>query len=139
MATSVLAPGDIASPIRGLLRGQSNVNVILGEVTSVDKDERYVTGRLSDGARTLIEYDYLILATGVRHSYFGKDEYEKHAPGLKSMSDALAIRNKFLHAFEQAEVADESDARRLLTFVLVGAGPTGVEMAGLLPRSCAGR
>jgi len=132
VATSVLPPGHIASPIRGLLRRQANVKVTLGEVLGVDKDERYVTVRHSDGSSTSIEYDYLILATGARHSYFGKDGYERHAPGLKSMSDALAIRNRILHAFEQAEVADESDVKSLLTFVMVGAGPTGVEMAGAM-------
>jgi NADH dehydrogenase len=132
VATSVLPPGDIASPIRGLLRRQSNVSVTLGEVMNVDKDERSVAVRHSDGTSMSIEYDFLILATGARHSYFGKDQYERHAPGLKSMSDALAIRNRILHAFEQAEVADDSAVKGLLTFVLVGAGPTGVEMAGAM-------
>ena len=92
VATSVLPPGDIASPIRGILDRQANVSVTLGEVTGVDKAERTVTVDLSDGTRKVIAYDYLVLATGARHSYFGKDEYEKHAPGLKSLADALRRR-----------------------------------------------
>jgi NADH dehydrogenase len=132
VATSVLPPGDIASPIRGILDRQANVSVTLGEVTSVDKTERNVAVDLPDGTSKLIGYDYLILATGARHSYFGKDEYEKHAPGLKSLADALAIRNRILHAFEQAETTEDPVKKGLLTFVLVGAGPTGVEMAGAM-------
>jgi len=132
VATSVLSPGDIASPIRGMLRNQANVSVTLGEVTSVDKGERHVSVDLSDGTIEVISYDYLVLATGARHSYFGKDEYEKHAPGLKSLADALAIRNRILHAFEQAETTEDPVRKGLLTFVLVGAGPTGVEMAGAM-------
>lgn len=132
VATSVLPPGDIASPIRGILDQQVNVSVTLGEVTSVDKAERNVTVDLPDGTSTVIGYDYLVLATGARHSYFGKDEYEKHAPGLKSLADALGIRNRILHAFEQAETTEDPVKKGLLTFVLVGAGPTGVEMAGAM-------
>jgi NADH dehydrogenase len=132
VATSVLSPGDIASPIRGILRGQANVSVTLGEVKSVDKAERNVTVDLSDGTREAIAYDYLVLATGARHSYFGKDEYEKYAPGLKNLADALALRNRILHAFEQAETTEDPVKKGLLTFVLVGAGPTGVEMAGAM-------
>jgi NADH dehydrogenase FAD-containing subunit len=132
VATSVLSPGDIASPIRGILRRQANVSVTLGEVISVDKAERNVTVKLSDGTRDAIRYDYLVLATGARHSYFGKDEYEQHAPGLKSVADALALRNRILHAFELAETTDDPVRKGLVTFVLVGAGPTGVEMAGAM-------
>jgi NADH dehydrogenase len=132
VATSVLSPGDIASPIRGMLRNQANVSVTLGEVTSVDKGERHVSVDLSDGTIEVISYDYLVLATGARHSYFGKDEYEKHAPGLKSLADALALRNRILQAFEQAETTEDPVKKGLLTFVLVGAGPTGVEMAGAM-------
>jgi NADH:ubiquinone reductase (H+-translocating) len=133
VATSVLAPGQIATPIRGILRKQKNVTVILGEVTSVDKDRRCVFVNLKDREGVSLEYDYLILATGVRHSYFGHDEFEKFAPGLKSVADAVAIRNKVLGAFEMAE-AEEDPALHadMLTFVLVGAGPTGVEMASAI-------
>jgi NADH:ubiquinone reductase (H+-translocating) len=133
VATSVLTPGQIGSPIRGILGKQGNMTVILGEVSGVDKEERCVFVNSSDRERVRIGYDYLILATGVRHSYFGHDEFAKFAPGLKSLADAVAIRNKILLAFEQAEAEeDPSRHRDLLTFVLVGAGPTGVEMAGAI-------
>src|SRR5271170_5059608 len=133
VATSVLTPGHIATPIRGILRNQKNTTVILGEVTGVDKDQRHIFVNTADREGVALHYDYLILATGVRHSYFGRNEFEKFAPGLKSLADAVAIRNKILNAFEQAE-AEEDPARHrdLLTFVLVGAGPTGVEMAGAI-------
>ena len=111
VATSVLSPGDIATPIRGMLRDQANVSVTLGEVTGVDKAERMVTVDLSDGTTDVIPFDYLILATGARHSYFGKDEYERHAPGLKSLADALAIRNRILRAFEHAETTEAPSLR----------------------------
>src|SRR5258708_4577218 len=139
VATAVLSPGQIGFPIRGILGKQANTTVILGEVTGVDKEQRclFVNSADRDGVR--VDYDYLILATGVRHSYFGHDEFARFAPGLKSLADAVAIRNKVLQAFEQAE-AEEDPARHrdLLTFVLVGAGPTGVELAaaiGALVRS----
>ena len=133
VATSVLAPGQIATPIRGILRKQKNATVILGEVTGVNKDSRCVVVDSADREGVDIHYDYLVLATGVRHSYFGHNEFEKFAPGLKGLADAVAIRNKILHAFEQAEAEeDPSRHRDLLTFVLVGAGPTGVEMAGAI-------
>jgi NADH:quinone reductase (non-electrogenic) len=133
VATSELSPGQIGFPIRGLLRKQKNTTVILGEVTGVDKDRKYVFVSNADREGVPIAYDYLILATGVGHSYFGHDEFEKFAPGLKSLADAVAIRNKILQAFEQAEAEeDPSRHRDLLTFVLVGAGPTGVEMAGAI-------
>jgi NADH dehydrogenase FAD-containing subunit len=107
--------------------------VILGEVTAVDKDQRCVLVNLADRQQVPIAYDYVILATGLRHSYFGHDEFEKFAPGLKSLADAVAIRNSILQAFEQAEAEeDPSRHRDLLTFVLVGAGPTGVEMASAI-------
>src|SRR5258708_11764561 len=133
VATSVLAPGQIASPIRGILKKQKNATVILGEVTGVNKDLRCVLVNSADRDGVEIPYDYLVLATGVRHSYFGHNEFEKFAPGLKSLADAVAMRNKILQAFEQAE-ADEDPSRHrdLLTFVLVGAGPTGVEMASAI-------
>src|SRR5712692_519685 len=133
VATSVLSTGHIGIPIRGILRRQKNATVIMGEVVGVDKERKCVFVSDADRERVPIEYDYLILATGVTHSYFGHNEYEKFAPGLKSLADAVAIRNKILRAFEQAEAEeDPSRHRDLLTFVLVGAGPTGVEMAGAI-------
>ena len=133
VATSVLAPGQIASPIRGILGKQKNTTVLLGKVSGVDTQGKYVLASDSDRADVRIHYDYLILATGATHSYFGHDEFSKHAPGLKSLADAVAIRNKVLSAFEQAEAEeDPSRHRDLLTFVLVGAGPTGVEMASAI-------
>src|ERR1700722_16631047 len=133
VATSVLAPGQIGTPIRGVLRNQKNTTVILGEVTGVDKDQK--CGFVSDADRqeVPIKYDYLILATGVTHSYFGHNEFEQFAPGLKTLADAVSIRNKILEAFEQAEAEeDPTHHRDLLTFILVGGGPTGVEMAGAI-------
>jgi NADH dehydrogenase FAD-containing subunit len=133
VATSVLAPSQMSSAIRGILGKQKNATVIMGEVTGVDKEKRCVFASDTDRKHVAVPYDYLILATGVRHSYFGHNEFEKFAPGLKSVADAVAIRNKILSTFEQAE-AEENVAlhRDLLTFVLVGAGPTGVEMAAAL-------
>src|SRR5882724_13518438 len=133
VATSVLAPGQISAPIRGILGKQSNTTVIMAEVTGVNKEERYVIANSSDRSQIHLVYDYLILATGQRHSYFGHDEFERFAPGLKSLADAVGIRNRVLQAFEQAE-AEEDPSRHadLLTLVLVGAGPTGVEMAAAL-------
>src|ERR1700733_12246114 len=133
VATSVLTPGQIGSPIRGILRNQKNTAVILGEVTGVDKDQKSVIVRNADREAVSLSYDYLILATGVTHSYFGHNEFETFAPGLKSLADAEAARNKILQTFELAE-AEEDPSRHqdLLTFILVGAGPTGVEMAGAL-------
>ena len=133
VATSVLSPGQIASPIRGILRKQRNTTVILGEVTGVDSDRRRVFVDSVDREGVALEYDYLILATGASHSYFGHDEFARFAPGLKSLADAVSIRNHILRAFEQAEAEEDPKRHRdLLTFVLVGAGPTGVEMAGAL-------
>src|ERR1700686_557173 len=133
VATSVLSPGQIGSPIRGILRNQKNATVILGEVTGVDKEQKRVFVSDADRENVSIAYDYLILATGVSHSYFGHDEFEEFAPGLKSLAGAVEIRNKLLQAFELAEAEeDPSRHRDLLTFVLVGAGPTGVEMAGAI-------
>jgi len=133
VATSVLAPSQIGFPIREILRNQKNTTVILGEVTGVDKEKKGVFVSDADRQDVPLTYDYLILATGATHSYFGRNEFEQFAPGLKSLPDAVATRNKVLRAFELAEA--EEDPRRhrdLLTFVLVGAGPTGVEMAGAL-------
>src|SRR6202023_3186126 len=118
---------------RGILGKQRNTTVILGEVTGVNKDQKYVLVRDADREGVRLPYDYLILATGVTHSYFGHNEFEEFAPGLKSLADAVAIRNRILQAFEEAEAEeDPSRHRDLLTFILVGAGPTGVEMAGAL-------
>ena len=133
VATSALAPGQIASPIRGILRDHTNTTVIQGEVTGVNKERHVVSLNTADREGATLAYDYLILATGVRHSYFGHNEFEQYAPGVKGLADALAIRNKILSAFEQAEAEENFDRHRdILTFVLVGAGPTGVEMAGAL-------
>ena len=133
VATAVLTPSQIATPIRGILRKQKNAVVILGEVTGVDKEQKRVFVSDADRQNVPISYDYLILATGSTHSYFGHNEFEQFAPGLKSLADAEAARNKILQAFELAEAEDDPARHRdLLTFVLVGAGPTGVEMAGAL-------
>jgi NADH dehydrogenase len=133
VATSVLAPGQIGSPIRNILRRQSNTTVILGEVTGLDKGKKCIFVDGADRSRVPISYDFLVLATGVTHSYFGHDEFAAHAPGLKTLADAVAIRNKILQAFEQAEAQEDPGQHRdLLTFVLVGAGPTGVEMASAI-------
>jgi NADH dehydrogenase len=133
VATAVLAPSQMSSPIREVLRRHKNTTVIMGEVTGVDKAQRCVFVNDADREHVPVRYDYLILATGARHSYFGHDEFEKFAPGLKSLADAVGIRNKILSAFEQAEAEKNVDLHRdLLTFVLVGAGPTGAEMAAAL-------
>ena len=126
VATAGLSPAQIAAPIRSILRRQKNVEVLLEEVTGVDTEHHQV----QLGAKRLA-YDFLVLATGARHSYFGHDEWEPFAPGLKSLEDATQIRRRILLAFEKAET--ETDAARqaaLLTFVIIGGGPTGVELAG---------
>ena len=129
VATASLSPADIATPIRGVLRGQRNTEVIMGEVVDVDRASRQIL--LSDGTR--MAYDYLIVATGATHAYFGHPEWEPIAPGLKTVEDATEIRRRFLLAFEAAEQeADDAARRALLTFVIVGAGPTGVEMSGAM-------
>ena len=133
VATSVLTPGQIGSPLREMFRRQKNVTVIMGEVTGVDGERQQVFVDSLDRTHVAIRFDHLVLATGGQHSYFGHDEFEPFAPGLKDLAGAVAIRNKILRAFEQAEA--EEDASRhgdLLTFVLVGAGPTGVEMAAAI-------
>jgi NADH dehydrogenase FAD-containing subunit len=133
VATAVLTPSQIATPIRSILRNQKNVVVIMGEVTGVDVNKKFVTASNVDQQDVPIPYDYLVLATGATHSYFGHDEFAEYAPGLKSLADAEAARNKILQALESAEAeTDPSRHRELLTFVLIGAGPTGVEMAGAL-------
>jgi len=129
VATATLSPGDIASPIRWILRKARNTHVLLGEARAIDLAARRVS--LADGA--VVDYDYLILATGTSHTYFGHDEWEPYAPGLKTLEDALDIRRRILMAFERAErETDPARQQRLLTFVLVGGGPTGVELAGTL-------
>ncbi len=126
VATAGLAPSDIAWPIRGILSKQKNVTVLLDQVTGVDK----TTGEALIGD-SKIRYDYLVLATGARHAYFGHEDWEPYAPGLKSIDDATEIRRRILVAFERAEMTTDVDERtRLLNFVIVGAGPTGVELAG---------
>jgi NADH:ubiquinone reductase (H+-translocating) len=133
VATSVLAPGQIGSAIRNILRKQSNTTVVLGEVTGLDVENKCVFVDGADRYGVPVPYDFLVLATGVTHSYFGHNEFAANAPGLKTLADAVAIRNGILHAFEQAEAEeDPSRHRDLLTFILVGAGPTGVEMAGAI-------
>jgi NADH:quinone reductase (non-electrogenic) len=129
VATATLSPGDIASPIRWILRHAANTRVWLGDVRSIDLSSRRIV--LEDEAA--ISYDYLIVATGTSHTYFGHDEWARYAPGLKTLEDALAIRRRILVAFEEAErEADRARQQRFLTFVLVGGGPTGVELAGTL-------
>jgi len=128
VATAALSPGDIAYPIRSILKRQPNARVLLAEATAVDPGRREV--ELDDGR---VGYDALVIATGARHAYFGHDEWEKDAPGLKTLEDALEIRRRILLAFERAErETDAAHRRDLLTFVIVGGGPTGVELAGAI-------
>ena len=128
VATAALNPADIASPVRSILHDQKNVDVLLGDVTAIDAGRKVV--HLTDGE---VAYDYLIVATGATHSYFGHPEWERFAPGLKTIEDALEIRRRVLLAFEAAEREADAEAQRAwLTFVIVGAGPTGVELAGAL-------
>ncbi|MEN3371218.1 MAG: hypothetical protein V7609_3361 [Verrucomicrobiota bacterium] len=128
VATAALSPADIAAPIRGILGRCPNTEIILAEVKSVD----VVAKKLNLGDQE-VSYDYLILATGSRHSYFGHDEWEKLAPGLKSLEDAVEIRRRLLLAFEYAEkITDETAKAAAMTFVIIGGGPTGVEMAGAI-------
>jgi NADH:ubiquinone reductase (H+-translocating) len=128
VATAGLSPADIASPIRGILRRQRDTTVLLGKVTGVDIAGKAV---LIDERR--VTYDRLVIATGARHAYFNHEEWERFAPGLKKIDDATDIRSRILVAFERAEnSSDDRERRRLLTFVIVGGGPTGVEMAGAI-------
>jgi len=129
VATAALSPGDIASPIRWILRRQQNVEVLMGEVDRVDLARR--EAHLTDGSE--IPYDFAIVAAGATHAYFGHDDWQPYAPGLKTLEDALEIRRRVLLAFERAERESDPERRAaLLTFVVVGAGPTGVELAGAL-------
>ena len=131
VATAALAPSDITAPIRWVLRHQRNAEVLMAEVREIDSQKRVV--RIDDELRE-IPYDYLIVATGSRHAYFGHNEWEPYAPGLKAIEDASEIRRRFLLAFEHAEkTEDEKEREELLTFVIVGGGPTGVELSGAMP------
>jgi NADH dehydrogenase len=128
VATAALSPADVAWPIRAILRKQKNARVIMARVLSVDTQKRLVRA-----SEIELPYDFLVLATGATHSYFGRDDWEPFAPGLKTIADATEIRRRFLLAFERAEVvADDLQRERLLTFVIVGGGATGVEMAGAI-------
>src|ERR1700719_3507389 len=128
VATAALSPADVAWPIRHILRKQKNATVLMAEVSAVDTSKRLVQIESMS-----VPYDFLVLATGATHSYFGHDEWADVAPGLKRIEDATRIRRRILIAFERAELtADEAEQRRLLTFVIVGAGATGVEMAGAI-------
>ncbi|OGS51710.1 MAG: hypothetical protein A3J40_05950 [Erythrobacter sp. RIFCSPHIGHO2_12_FULL_63_10] len=129
VATAALSPADIAAPIRTVLRNQRNVRVILDEAVGIDRHERAV--RLASGRE--VGYDWLIVASGATHSYFGRDHWAQHAPGIKSIEDATAVRRKVLLALELAETEEDRQRREaLLTFVVIGGGPTGVEMAGAI-------
>jgi len=131
VATAALAPSDITAPIRWILRHQRNAEVLMAEVREIDTKKQVV--RIDDELRE-IPYDYLIVATGSRHAYFGHNEWEPYAPGLKAIEDASEIRRRFLLAYELAEkTEDEKEREELLTFVIVGGGPTGVELAGAIP------
>src|SRR5689334_20073932 len=130
VATATLAPTDIATPIRWLLRTQKNMEVLLAEAREIDPKARVVR---CDGGQEL-HYDFLIVAAGARHSYFGHDDWERRAPGLKSIADAIELRRRWLLAFERAErTTDPAEREATLTFAIVGGGPTGVELAGMLP------
>ena len=130
VATAALSPADIAMPIRRILQRQRNARVVLGDVEAVDRAARTIRVRGGDHD---ISYDYLVIATGARHAYFGHEDWEPFAPGLKQIEDATDIRHRVLEAFEKAETeTDLAERRRLLSFAIIGGGPTGVEMAGAI-------
>jgi NADH:ubiquinone reductase (H+-translocating) len=130
VATATLAPTDVAAPVRWLLRNQANAETLLAEVEEIFPERKVV--QCADGRE--LDYDFLIVAAGARHSYFGHEEWEQLAPGLKSIEDALELRRRWLSAFERAEAATDPTVRETnLTFVIIGGGPTGVELAGMLP------
>ncbi len=129
VATAALSPGEIATPLREILRAQENATVLMGEVIHIDTAKKQLTIANGD----LIAFDYLVIAPGARHSYFGNDQWEQFAPGLKTISDALSIREQILISFEKAERLDSiTEATKYLNFVVIGGGPTGVEMAGAI-------
>lgn len=129
VASAALSPGDIAIPIREILSPYENITVLMGEVTAIDKQKQIVVLKNGD----CIGFDAIVIALGARHSYFGRDEWEQYAPGLKTLSDALQVRERILISFEKAERCDSiSEAKQYLNFVIVGGGPTGVEMAGAI-------
>lgn len=129
VASAALSPADIAMPLREILRANRNTTVLMGDVVDIDKEKRLVI--LGNG--DTFGYDYLVIATGARHSYFGNDQWEPMAPGLKTLLDALQIRERLLTSFEKAERCDSiTEAFKFLNFVIIGAGPTGVEMAGAI-------
>jgi NADH dehydrogenase len=128
VATAALSPADIATPVRSILGEYKNVKVLLGQVNSINRQKKKIFFNESE-----IEFDYLIVATGSRHSYFGKDEWENYAPGLKTLNDALKIREKILSSLEAAEKeTDQEKRQKYLNFVVIGGGPTGVELAGAI-------
>jgi NADH:ubiquinone reductase (H+-translocating) len=131
VAAAVLSPAEIAAPIRQLEAKQRNLSVVLGEVTNIDINSRTIDATCSGVSARKLPFDYLVVATGMRPSYFGHDEFSQYAPALKNLNDAETIRSKILSAFELAEESDEESERlRQMTFILVGGGPTGVELAG---------
>ncbi|MBI5083906.1 MAG: NAD(P)/FAD-dependent oxidoreductase [Acidobacteria bacterium] len=133
VATAMLMPGQIAAPIRQVLQRHRRAQVVLGDVTGVEAGRRQVIYHAGESGQQRLDYDYLIVATGVRHSYFGRGDFEPFAPGLKTLGDATHVRNRILSAFEAAErETDVAKRRALLTFVVVGGGPTGVELAGAI-------
>jgi len=129
VASAALSPADVATPLREIFSLQKNTTVIMGTVKKIEKEKKQIVLMNGD----LVSYDYLVLAPGARHSYFGNDQWEPLAPGLKTITDALQIREKILVSFEKAERMDSiSEAEKFLNFVIIGAGPTGVEMAGAI-------
>lgn len=131
VATGILSEGEVALPIREIFRGHDNLDIKLGWVTDVDVAEKAVLVSAPDGRERRVPYDSLIVAAGASNSYFGNDGFAEHAPSLKNIDDALELRSRIFHAFEMAELEEDPAARqRWLTFILIGAGPTGVEMAG---------
>jgi NADH:ubiquinone reductase (H+-translocating) len=129
VAAAALSPADIATPLRGMFAHIENIRVLMGEVTNIDKDKKEVHTLNGD----VYPFDHLILAPGARHSYFGNDKWEEHAPGLKTLRDALQIRERILISFEKAErLNDLKESEKYLNFVIIGGGPTGVEMAGAI-------
>ncbi len=133
VATAALAPSNIAAPVRRVLRRQQNARTVLGEARAVDTEGRRIRVVTPQGHDAWVDYDFLVLAAGTTNDYFGHDEWAEHAVGLKTIDEALAMRRRFLLAFEEAEVeSDPERRRRLLTFVIIGGGPTGVELAGAM-------